>query len=158
MSEDVKNEDLTGNDLVAELCYGKAKSEEYKESGKVIVDRLRSEHLVKREDLAEELGLDLSVDKESKKFQRIIGGLTNKNNGGLYACVRSRRKNGNTYYFLDRGKFDEIQDRITQNVRYNISTKPREEVRELRRKNQQLKEEVQRLRDRVEEDEIGGEF
>jgi len=152
LSEDLKNSDLTGTDLVIELCYGKAKSSDYKESGKVIVDRLRSEHLVKREELMQEIGLDSKSENDEKKFQRVIRSLINKDEGGFYAVAKSRRKNGNTYYFLTRGKFDEIQDRIVQNVRNTVGSKPREEVQELRQKVQRLERQKKSLRSELEEE------
>jgi hypothetical protein len=151
LSDDVKNSELTGADLVVELCYGKAKSSDYKESGKVIVDRLRSEHLVKREELMKEIGLDAESENDEKKFQRIIRSLINRDEGGFYAVADSRRKNGETYYFLTRGRFDEIQDRIVQNMRNTISTKPREKIPELEEKVQKLERQKKNLRSELQQ-------
>jgi len=149
LSEDALNSELTGTDLVVELCYGKAKSSDYKECGGVIVDRLRSEHRVQREELMRELGFDPRSENDVSKFQRRIKSLINKDDGGFFRVADSRRKNGDTYYFLSRGRFDEVLDRIVQNVRNTIDSKPREEVEELKQENRELRERIEELENRL---------
>jgi len=151
VSLDAKNSEMTGTDLVIGACYGKAKSSDYKESGKVILERLRSEHLVQREELMNQIGLDPESENDQKKFQRVIKSLINEDEGCFFAVAESRRKNGETYYYLDRGKFDKILDRFTQNIRNTITSKPRQEVQSLRQRVQELERQKKNLRSELDQ-------
>jgi FtsZ-binding cell division protein ZapB len=156
---DTKNEEMTGTELLVDICYGKAKSEDYKQSGEVIIDALRSDYRVERAELMKKLGLNPKKENDRQKFQRRIKALLNKNDGGYFVCVGSRREDGNCYYHLSRDYFDSVVHRIVQNVRNTITTKPNKEIERLREYNQQLETEnselqnyVQRLQDESEHD------
>lgn len=146
---DTKNEQMTGTELLVDICYGKAKSEDYKESGEVIVDALRNQYRVERAELMQRIGLDSSKENDRQKFQRRIKALLNKNDGGYFVCLGSRREDGNCYYHLSRDYFDSVNHRIVQNVRNTITTKPNEEIERLREQKQQLQRELSELQEYV---------
>lgn len=138
----MENVKFTSTKLVVIECYGSAKSKKYRKAGKKIVDKLRSEYRVTREDLMDEIGVS-----SSKDFQRRISPLMNHDDGNLRCVVTSRQENGNTYYQLDRTLYDSWNNRIVQNVRNTIDSKPRKEIEELKDRIEELEKENKRLRD-----------
>lgn len=140
-----QNNRLTGTELIVAECYGNAKSDKSKEAGSQIVDKLRSNHRVERKKLMDMLNFNPKDDNEVKKFQRRIRPLMKATDGGRRCCVSSRQKNGNTYYFFDRGKYDQEENRIQQNVRNTIDSKPHEKIEELREEKNELRNKLMKL-------------
>jgi hypothetical protein len=135
------------------LAYGNhTQTSEYRELAEILIQRLRNDDLVKKQELMEEIGLDPSVESDDQKFKRVMRPLKGqkKSNPLDIQFVVQRRMDDGSYYALSRDAFDSSSRTVVQNIRRFIDSSPRQVIANLESEIQELREENAELRRKLE--------
>jgi hypothetical protein len=135
------------------LAYGNhTQTSEYRELAEILIQRLRNDDLVEKQELMREIGLDPSVESDDQKFKRVMRPLKGqkKSNPLDIQFVVQRRMDDGSYYALSRDAFDSSSRTVVQNIRRFIDSSPRQVIADLESEIQELREENAELRRKLE--------
>jgi hypothetical protein len=135
------------------LAYGNhTQTSEYRELAEILIQRLRNDDLVEKQELMREIGLDPSVESDDQKFKRVMRPLKGqkKSNPLDIQFVVQRRMDDGSYYSLSRDAFDSSSRTVVQNIRRFIDSSPRQVIADLESEIQELREENAELRRKLE--------
>jgi len=128
-------------------------AKEHREMAEVIIQRLRRDDLVKKQELMEEVGLEPDSENDDQKFKRVMRPLKGQKNSNPLDIqfVVQRRLDDGSFYALSRDAFDASSRTVIQNLRRFIDSEPRREMIELKEENQDLQQRVEELEDRLDQ-------
>lgn len=135
------------------LAYGNhTQTSEYREMAEIIIQRLRNDDLVKKQDLMEDVGLDPSSENDDQKFKRVMRPLKGQKSSNPVDVqfVVQRQMDDGSHYALSRDAFDASSRNLVQSIRRAIDSEPHQQVAELKQENRELREENERFRDQLE--------
>ena len=152
-------------DRIVFLALGNAPAtHRHRKRARVILDELREKTASgtkyqrrTRDHLMQQIGLDPDEKDDVDEFNRIMKNLRgNKDPDKVHACIQPqfvvRDQEGNdVYYRFSKHTFRRSFNSIKKNIEEFLDTEPDQEIRELRRENEQLREKVRELEDKVEE-------
>ena len=134
------------------LAYGNhTQTSEYREMAEAIIQRLRNDDFVKKQDLMEIVGLDPSSENDDQKFKRVMRPLKGQKSSNPVDVqfVVQRQMDDGSYYALSRDAFDASSRNLVQSIRRAIDSEPHQQLVELKQKNRELREKVEDLEEEV---------
>ena len=132
------------------LAYGNhTQTSEYREMAEIIIQRLRKDDFVRKQELMREVGLDPSSENDDQKFKRVMRPLKGQKSSNPLDIqfVIQRQMDDGSHYALSRDAFDASSRNVVQSIRRVIDSEPHQQVRELKQQVRELEEKVEKLQD-----------
>jgi len=152
-------------DRIVFLALGNAPAtHQHREKARVIINELREKtasgskyQRKSRDHLMQQVGLDPERKDDVDKFNRIMKNLKgDKDPGKVHSCIEPqfvvRDQEGNdVYYRFSKHTFRRTFNSIKKNLEDFLDTEPDQEIKELRTENEELKEKIRSLEEKVED-------